>query len=264
MKKNLAILNSISILAVIAINGIAGSTGIFGETVGSISDKYNTLFTPAGYAFSIWGIIYLGLIAFAIFQNIQAFKNDPDSGFILQVGPWMVLNSLANIAWIFAWLSEHIGLSLLLMLIILGTLIVMISRLNMERWDAPFPIIAFIWWPICIYSGWIAVATIANVSAFLVSIQWLALFSAISWTVLMILVAVALNLLMIRFRNMREFAAVGVWALLAIALRHWNAIGLIQWTALFGALVLFVALSVHAYINRSTSPLRKFRESYKK
>lgn len=264
MKKKLAILNSISILAVIAINGIAGSTGIFGETVGSISDKYNTLFTPAGYAFSIWGIIYLGLIVFAIFQNIQAFKNDPDSGFIIQVGPWMVLNSLANIAWIFAWLSEHIGLSLLLMLIILSTLIVMINRLNMERWDAPFPIIAFIWWPICIYSGWIAVATIANVSAFLVSIQWLALFSAINWTVIMILVAVALNLLMIRFRNMREFAAVGVWALLAIALRHWDALELIQWTALLGALVLFIALSVHAYINRSTSPLIKFRELYKK
>ena len=264
MKKKLAILNSISILAVIAINGIAGSTGIFGETVGSISDKYNTLFTPAGYAFSIWGIIYLGLIAFAIFQNIRAFKNDTDSGFILQVGPWMVLNSLANIAWIFAWLSENIGLSLLLMLIILGTLIVMISRLNMERWDAPFPIIAFIWWPICIYSGWIAVATIANVSAFLVSVQWLALFSAINWTVIMILVAVALNLLMIRFRNMREFAVVGVWALLAIALRHWDAIELIQWTALLGALILFVALSVHAYINRFTSPVIKFRESYKK
>jgi hypothetical protein len=264
MKKNLAILNSISILAVIAINGIAGSSGIFGETVGGVSAKYNTLFTPAGYAFSIWGIIYLGLIAFAIYQNIQAFKNDTDSGFIIQIGPWMVLNSLANIAWIFAWLSEHIGLSLLLMLIILGTLIVMISRLNMERWDAPFPIIAFIWWPICIYSGWIAVATIANVSAFLVSIQWLALFSAINWTVIMIFVAVALNLLMIRFRNMREFAAVGVWALLAIALRHWDAIELIQWTALFGVLVLFVALSVHAYINRSTSPLIKFREFYKK
>ena len=264
MKKKLAILNSISILAVIAINGIAGSTGIFGETVGSVSDKYNTLFTPAGYAFSIWGIIYLGLIAFAIFQNIRAFMNDTDSEFILQIGPWMVLNSLANIAWIFAWLSEHIGLSLLLMLIILSTLIVMINRLNMERWDASFPIIAFIWWPICIYSGWIAVATIANVSAFLVSIQWLALFSAINWTVIMILVAVALNLLMIRFRNMREFAAVGVWALLAIALRHWDAIELIQWTALLGALVLFIALSVHAYINRSTSPHMKFREFYKK
>ena len=80
MKKKLAVLNSISILAVIAINGIAGSTGIFGETVGGISDKYNTLFTPAGYAFSIWGIIYLGLIAFAIFQNIRAFMNDTDSG----------------------------------------------------------------------------------------------------------------------------------------------------------------------------------------
>jgi hypothetical protein len=63
---------------------------------------------------------------------------------------------------------------------------------------------------------------------------------------------------------MREFAAVGVWALLAIALRHWDAIELIQWTALIGVLVLFIALNVHANINRSTSPLIKFREFYKK
>lgn len=263
MRKTLAVLNSVTILAVIIINGIAGSTGFFGNTVGGMSDTYSTLFTPAGYAFSIWGIIYLGLIGFLVFQLMRALKSEADAGFILKIGPWMLVNNLANIGWIFAWLSESIGLSLILMLVILLTLVIMVIRLNMERWDAPFPIIAFVWWPICMYSGWIAVATVANVSAYLVSIEWLALFSALNWTIIMIVIAVALNLLMILIRNMREFAAVGVWALLAIAVRHWDSIVQIQWTAFIGAVILFIAILVHGYINRSTNPAIKFREYYR-
>ena len=258
MKKILAILNGISILAVIAINGIAGSRGFFGETVGSVSDKYNTLFTPAGYAFSIWGIIYIGLFALAVFVIIRAFSSNKDSGFILQIGPWLILNCMANIAWIFVWLSGNVALSLIIMLIILGTLIIMILRLNMERVNAPFTTIAFIWWPIGIYSGWISVATIANFSVYLFSIQWEALFSAVSWTIIMIVVAVALNLMMIWLRNMREFAMVGVWALIAIAIRHWDTMEQIQWVAFYGAIVLFAAIIVHAWINRTTNPLLRF------
>ncbi len=264
MKKALAIFNIIAILAVIIINGISGANGFFGNTVASISDKYNTMFTPAGYAFSIWGVIYLGLICFAVFQAYRAFKVKTDAGFILHIGPWMILNSLANIAWIFAWLSENIGLSLVIMLFILATLLIIVVRLNMERWDAPFPIIAFVWWPICIYSGWIAVATIANVAVYLVSIQWLALFSATTWTVIMIGAAVILNLLMILTRNMREFAAVGVWALVAIAIRHWDLIAPIQWTAMGGAILLSSAIFIHAYMNRSTHPGIKLKQYLQK
>jgi hypothetical protein len=263
MKKTLAILNMVVIAATIVFNSIAGSRGINGNTVGGISDTYDTLFTPAGYAFSIWGIIYLALMAFAIFQLRRAFSKEKESDFILQAGPWMSVANIANILWLYAWLYEYIGLSLVLMLVILVSLIILVIRLNMERWDAPFPILVFVWWPIGIYSGWIAVATIANVSSLLVSLEWQALISPEGWATLLILAAVLLNLLMIWLRNMREFAAVGVWALLAISVRHWDSQALLQWTALMGALVLFLAISVHAFLKRASGPHIKFREYYR-
>lgn len=263
MKKFYAILNLIVILAVIAVNGLVSSSGLDGNTVGSISDKYDTLFAPAGYAFAIWGLIYLGLIIFGVFQFIRVFFSNKEDDFVLSIGPWLTIANLANIVWLWAWLSENLSLSVILMLAILFSLLIIILRLNMERWDAPFPIIAFVWWPICFYSGWITVATIANYAAYLVQIEWLALFSEITWTVIMIVVAAVVNLLMILTRNMREFALVGVWAIVAIAVKHWGEIPVIQWTALISAVVLFIAISIHGYKNRATGPDIKFREYYR-
>ena len=125
----------------------------------------------------------------------------------------------------------------------------------MERWDAPRPVIFWIWWPICLYSGWIAVATIANISAYLAKLEWSFMFSEVTWTVIMIIVATALNLFMISTRNMREFAGVGVWALVAISVRHWGSVEALQWTALIGAIILLGAITAHGYKNRETSPL---------
>jgi hypothetical protein len=146
------------------------------------------------------------------------------------------------------------------MIVILISLIMVILRLNMERWDAPLSLIAWVWWPICIYSGWIAVATIANVEAYLSKIEWQLLFSEITWTAIMILLATGVNLFMIITRNMREFAVVGAWALVAIAVRHWDRIPLLQWTALSCAVILVIAVAIHGYRNRATNPLAKLRE----
>ncbi len=263
MKKFYAITNLAIIIAVIAANSMASVRGLYGNTVGGISEKYDTLFAPAGYAFSIWGVIYIGLIAFGLFQFKRVFFDKKEDEFILKIGPWLSIANLANIIWLWAWLSESLGLSLILMVIILFSLVIIILKLNMERWDAPFPVVAWIWWPLCIYSGWIAVATIANVSAYLVKLEWHALFSDLSWTIVMIIIAVVLNLLIILYRKMYVFAVVGVWALLAISIRHWDNIALLQWTALAGALVLFIVISVHAFKNRATSLLVKLSEYYK-
>src|SRR5690606_23994053 len=101
------------------------------------------------------------------------------------------------------------------------SLIRIILKTNMERWDAPVKIIAFTWWPICLYSGWITVALIANVSAYLTKIGWDGMgLSEVTWTIILIAVTVAINLLMIARRNMREFALVGVWGLVALYVRH--------------------------------------------
>ena len=260
MRKLYAIANLAVIVAVIIWNYAANAIGINGNSVGSLSDRYDTLFTPAGYAFAIWGIIYLGLIAHGIFQVRSAFSPNRDDTFISQMGPWFIIANLANAGWIWFWLTEQTGISVVMMLIILISLIILIIRLNMERWDAPLPILAWVWWPLCLYSGWIAVATIANVAAYLKKSGWEFLFSDLTWAIIMVTVATLLNLFLILTRNMREFAAVGIWALLAIAVRHWGAIPSLQWTALLGAVVLFIAITIHGYRNRSTNPVLKRME----
>ena len=260
MKKSYAILNTFVILAVIAWNYIINTGIINGKTVGEISDKYQNLFTPAGYAFSIWGIIFLGLLVLSFSQLRSAFKKGDQDETILQIGPWLIIANLGNAAWLWCWLSEQTGITVLVMAVILVSLLRIVYRLNMEKHDASMRIIATVWWPISIYAGWITVAAIANISAWLTKLNWHWLFTDIQWTIIMISIAAILNLLIIYTRNMREFAAVGVWAIIAIGVRHWDEIVMIQWVCVFWAAVLLISILLHAYKNRDENPFNRLFE----
>jgi hypothetical protein len=257
MKKIYAIVNTLIILLVIFWNYWSNTGAINGKTVGGLSDQYANYFTPAGYAFAIWGIIFLGLLVLGISQLIWAFKDTKNSDSILQIGPWLSIANIGNGLWLWFWLHEQTGISVLIMLLILFSLSKAIINLNMEIWDAPASIIAFVWWPISAYSGWIAVATIANISSWLAKLNWVAVFSEVQWTVIMISVAAILNLILVYKRNMREFAIVGVWAILAIAIRHWGSIPVIQWTAISWLIVLSIAILIHGLKNRHSNPFLK-------
>lgn len=254
--KTYAILNLIILVLVIFWNYWVNAQGLNGNTVSSLSAEYENLFTPEGYAFSIWGLIFLALFAQGIFFISRAFSPTKDSDFLSQIGPYLIMANIGNGLWLYFWLMEYTSLSVIVMLGIMTSLVIVILNTNMERWHAPRPIIFWLWWPIALYSGWIAVATIANISAYLAKIGWNGGVSEITWTVIMIVIAVLLNLFMIISRNLREFAAVGVWALIAISVRHWESIPALQWTALIGAIVLFVAMSYHGYLNRKTAPFK--------
>ncbi len=265
MKKTWAILNLLSVLFVIAVNYVSQALRLNDTTIGEISKKYDNLFTPADYAFAIWGLIFLGLLAFAIFQVKRAFFSEKQSPFIEQVGYWFALANLLNATWVFAFVFDYTGLSVLIMLGILFSLIKIILNTNMERWDAPIEILAFVWWPICLYSGWIAVATIANISAYLTKVGWDGFgLGEQEWTIIMIAIATLLNILMIWKRNMREFAAVGIWALFAIFVRHREAIDPLAYTALAGSIILLVIAAIHGYRNRKTNPAFKLMERLKR
>ncbi|MCP9199443.1 tryptophan-rich sensory protein [Gramella sp. GC03-9] len=262
MLKRLAIFNLLSVVLAIIFNYFAQS-GIFnGNTVGEISDKYANLFTPAGYAFSIWGLIYLSLLAFATFMVYQAYTNGKHTDFIKDTSGWFIIANVGTCLWLVAWLYEYVAISVIIMFLILAKLLKIVINNNMERWDAPIKVIAFYWWPICLYSGWIAVASIANMASYLAMVGWdRALFSEVEWTVIMIGVAVIINLLMIWLRNMREFAAVGIWALIAIYVRHNGNEDLIANTAIAGAVLLFLNVAYHGFLNRKTNPISKMLNS---
>ncbi len=253
------IINTATLLGALFVNYLSGTGFINGQSVGDVSARYKNLFTPAGYAFGIWGLIYMLLISFVVYQWFSWFRTGNDYE-LNRTGLWFALTNIINASWIFAWNHEQIGLSLILSIALLLILIILIFRLRLETWDAPVRIIAFVWWPICVYTGWILIATVANASAYFVSIGWTGHpLSESRWTIIIILIAAILYLLLVYYRNMREAGIVGVWGLLAIAVKQWNANPEIAYTALAAAVVVFSYLSYHAYKNRATSPFSKMQ-----
>ncbi|RZK68834.1 MAG: tryptophan-rich sensory protein, partial [Pedobacter sp.] len=170
--KILQILNLITIiLAVWA--GYYVNSGANGMTdMKTMSDRYENLLTPAGYAFSIWGLIYLGLVIFGIYQASGLFSKKGNSDVAAKTGIWFIVANLCNAAWVFAFSYEQIGLTVLIMIVIFIALLRIVQIHNLERWDAEFKTIAFLWWPISLYFGWINVALIANIACYLTSLGW--------------------------------------------------------------------------------------------
>ncbi|WP_432412577.1 tryptophan-rich sensory protein [Rasiella sp. SM2506] len=265
MKKTLQLANSIAFLVTIYFN-YASSTGIFNDTTqANMSAKYQTLFTPAGYAFSIWGFIYLLLFSFVIYQSRSLFVKVRDDGFVLKTGWWFVLSCMANSLWCYLFVSDYILASVVVIFFLLFCLLKIVLHNRMELDDKPISVIVFLWWPFVIYSGWLTVACIANVSTFLVKIDWDGFgLSPETWTVFMIGVATSVNLIVTWSRNMREFALVGAWALIAIAVANWETVDVVQISALVAAGILVVSSSVHSFKNHDTNPAKKCMEYFKK
>lgn len=242
MKKTYAITNLVITIGIIIWNYATNVIGINGNTVGSLSAEYKNLFTPASYAFAIWGLIFTSLMAFAIFQLIRAYSKDKENDFITQIGPWYNIANLANAAWLWFWLNEVTWLTVLLMLLILFSLIQVIIKLDMNRTVVSKQIKSFVWFPMGLYAGWITVATVANVSAYLAKINFDFLFSETVWAILLIIIAALINYLVLIKRNMPVFAGVGVWALAAISVKHWGSNPSLQWVALSAAIGLTIAI----------------------
>jgi len=253
-----AVVNAVVVAAVIAWNYWSARRGLFGRTVGEMSAEYDTLFTPAGYAFSIWGFIFLGLLANAGYQLWLAFAADRAPAhratFFSRLGPWLILTNVANAVWIALWLSEQTAASVVVLAAMFAFLAIAMWRFDMERWDAPLEVLAFVWWPLAIYAGWVTVAVLANLSAFLAKHDVVSGESA-GWAIAMIGVATAYNLALIATRNLREHALVAIWAAVAIAVRQWDGAASVRWTAVAAAGALALAVTAHALKNRRTLPV---------
>jgi uncharacterized membrane protein len=215
--RNYVGLNIISVVVALTLNFLAVSLPLNNKTTGELSDAYPNYFVPAGFTFSIWGIIYLLLIAFMIYQSYQYFKKDRDTmANIIAIGPWFLISGLANAGWIIAWHYEIIVLSLMIMLVLLYSLLRIYTSLSEGRPHTTgdnFLIVL----PFSVYLGWISVATIANVTTLLVSTAWQG--GSISlhyWAIIMIIIAAILGILMVFSKQDIAFAVVIIWALYGI------------------------------------------------
>jgi hypothetical protein len=247
MKKTIPAAANIIGLVVTAAVSYLSVTGIFNHNTMSLqSARHPSLFTPAPWAFSIWGLIYLALAGFVVFQ---ARKNDEAFQLRSRVGGWFLLSCLANSCWVIAWMYDLAGVSVLLMMVLLFSLFMIVLRTDMELTDPPLRTIAFVWWPFCLYSGWITVALLANVAA--------VIGAGASAAIVMSLVAGAVFLTMTWRRNMREYALVGAYALVAVGVADWHRATEVSWTSFVVAGILFVSSSWHAWKNRAYSPFRR-------
>lgn len=207
-------MNTIGLVIALILNGLANALPINGKTTGELSDAYPNLFVPAGFTFAIWGVIYLALITFVIYQLIQAFsKNEKIQDFIPKIGWFFFLSCLANASWILAWHYQYIALSLGIMFCILGSLVVIYQNLEiglkpvstLEKW--------LVHVPFSIYLGWITVATIANVTALLVDFNWNGFNIAPEiWTVIVLIVGVLIGLMVVEKRKDVAYGLVIIWA----------------------------------------------------
>lgn len=207
----------VTILVTLIINVLADLLPINGLNTGAISDTFHVYFVPAGYVFSIWGLIYIGLIAYAVFQALPSQKENPR---LQSTGWWVVLGSLANCAWIFLWHYELFVGTLGAMLILLATLIAVYLRLGINRFKVSTGETWAVRVPFSIYLGWITVATIANVTDVLDYIGWNQFgISAAVWMVVILAAVVVITGLMNFLRRDVAFAGVLLWALAGIAVK---------------------------------------------
>lgn len=220
--KVLIILNTITFILMITVNVLANILPLNGVTTGEVSDSYPNLFAPAGLTFSIWGVIYIGLTASILYQ-LGVYKGN-NAEVVNRIGPYFWISSLANRAWIFTWHYKLIPLSFLLMVVILVCLIVISVKLHSN--DLRLNEKIFIRIPFSIYFGWITVATIANVTVFLVSIGWDGWeVSDRVWTILAIGVGLIISMVTtIRHKDI-AYGLVVFWAYLGILIKHVSSSG---------------------------------------
>jgi hypothetical protein len=214
--KKIALLNLLGFAVMITVNALANILPIAGRTTGGVSAFTDNLFVPAGFTFSIWGLIYLLLAAF-VFTALIAAKNPVIAGVTSRIGSLFFISCLLNSAWLFAWHHLQLIPSMILMVGLLVTLLAIYVRLENEGIaDRSFASLTMRL-PFRVYVGWISVATIANMAAVLTFYG----FSGFGidpqiWTATMVTVAALLGITML-FKS-RDFAypAVIIWALWGI------------------------------------------------
>ena len=213
---------AVTYLAMVGMNVLANVLPLNGRRTGEVSDAYPSLFTPAGFTFAIWGVIYLLLGAYVLYQLFG--DRDGDAALLNRVGVLFSISSLANTAWVFAWHYDHIALSAVLIVVILVSLALAATALRMahltarQRW--------LVGLPFSVYFGWITVATVANMTVLLVSRNWHGFgLPEATWAVIVVLVAMVIGTTtMVRNRDV-AYGLVLIWAFVGILVRQTSPAG---------------------------------------
>ncbi len=213
-----AYINIGALVVVLVMNFLSNAIPFNGLTQGDLSELYPVLITPAPYVFSIWGLIYLGLIAFVVYQALPQFRENPA---VKAVGILFAVSCVFNVLWLFLWHYLHVGWSFIVILLFLATLVAIYLRLGAVTAEKNIYDRVLVKFPFSLYLGWLSAAAIVNFNVWLYSIGWLGTGTgAVFFTMLMVIIAALLAVAVFYLRQDYIFAAVFVWALVGIGVRH--------------------------------------------
>lgn len=206
----------VSYIIMIAVNALANILPFNNLTTGQVSDSFPNLFAPTALTFSIWGVIYLLL---AIYSFYQLFSKKINQKLFFPINVLFIISSFVNSAWMFAWHYKIMWLTVLLMLALLIILIKIADLLNKEKLNSREKLLYKI--PFGIYFGWITIATIANITGFLVSIGWNGFgLSDVTWMIIVLFVGLIITVWRMNQDNNLAYGLVPVWAYFGIWLKH--------------------------------------------
>lgn len=208
----------LAIIATITVNALANILPIGGRQTGQISDSFPSFFTPAGYVFAIWGLIYLALLAYAVYQALPAQRDNPR---LAATRGLFVLSCVFNVAWLLCWHYLLIVPSMGMMIGLLASLVLLYLRLGVGQ----FAVSAAESWlarvPFSIYLGWITVATVANAVTTLIELDWNGWgLSGQVWALLLVLVAASIGVVFALSRRDIPYNLVLLWAFAGIWVAH--------------------------------------------
>jgi hypothetical protein len=252
--KKFQIINVFAIIFTIVMNALSNILSFGGVNTGEAADRFFSYFTPAGYVFSIWSVIYTLLIIFIVYQVRSSQVN---AEYLGKIGFIYLFNGIFNVTWLIAFhFAVDTPLLLLLteplMLGILVTLLYLYVKLEIGVSEVPLSQKLAVHLPVSVYLGWISVATIANTASVLNEFLTIPLDTQYLWTALVLVVALLLAIIMIVKRRDFAYSLIIVWAATGIYVK-WTtveAIPLISWTALLVAIVTVIAIIVIPLIRR--------------
>lgn len=249
--KALQIVNILALLAALVVNILSNALPLNGRTAAEISDALPSYFTPAGYTFSIWGLIYTALIGFTIYQALPAQQNNHLLG---KIGWRFGISSVLNAAWLGAWHYGYYTLSVGIMVGLLITLILIYTRLGIGKLNPNLSLAdkLLVQFPFSLYLGWITVATIANIASVLNHLGWGGWgIAEPTWSAIMIGAAVVVaGMLLFNQRNL-AYAGVLVWALFGIR-AAFPAVAVVANTAVIAAILILILALVGYWRTRTT------------
>lgn len=218
-EKDMKFTTTLAYVFMLTINILANAIPFNQITTGEVSDKYANLFAPTGFTFAIWGLIYLALAGFVVYQWRDAFFSPETSAMMIQLRKWFSLSSLANGLWIVMWHFDEIGISVVIIFFMLFSLARTMRLIHSAKLTSSERF--WIRNPFSVYFGWVTIATIANVTTFLVKRHFVLLsFSEEVATCIVLLLGLTVTTIVMLIYKDLIYGMVALWAYFGILFKH--------------------------------------------